>query len=212
MCVCVCACVCARVCVSCTQPRMWATSCVSWRLLIRSPSAGHGEACVSLRGGREQRVAVEEGEGWEGVGQRDRLENPYVRFAVSSIICFGFVRMDEHKDPEAATAAAGGRHTHTHTPHPHTPQHTHTYTHTHNLQHTLRHTRAGRFGHFVLGLPTARPERNSYITRHIGVYIYVCICMCLLYIYSRHTGACVQLHMLYSCSSCIVYSAFHWII
>jgi len=27
-----------------------------------------------------------------------RLENPYVRFAVSSIICFGFVRMDEHKD------------------------------------------------------------------------------------------------------------------
>ncbi|EDV95239.1 GH17829 [Drosophila grimshawi] len=33
-----------------------------------------------------------------GGGDGRRLENPYVRFAVSSIICFGFVRMDEHKD------------------------------------------------------------------------------------------------------------------
>lgn len=84
--------------------------------------------------------------------------------------------------------------------------HTHTlhtfHAHTHTVQHTLGQTRAGRFGHFVLGLPTARPERISYITRHIGGYIYVYICMC----------ACVWLHMLYICSSCIVYSAFHWII
>lgn len=139
-------------------------------------------------------MGVERGEGRGGT-----LARP-ARKSLRALCCFInylFRFCANGRAQGSRSSSSSRRQAHTHTQTTHIP-----CTHTHTEQHTLGQTRAGRFGHFVLGLPTARPERNSYITRHIGGYIYVYICMC----------ACVWLHMLYSCSSCIVYSAFHWII